>query len=42
MRTLKHGQHTTRVMSNEKEYTMGPELMLLVVPVVRRSLGGTT
>jgi hypothetical protein len=28
MRTLKHGQHMTRVIHNENECTMGPELTL--------------
>jgi hypothetical protein len=41
MRTLKHGQHMMRVMSNEKECTMGPELMLLVALIMHRLLGGT-
>jgi hypothetical protein len=42
MRTLKRGQHTTRVMINEKRCTMGPELVLLVALIVRHSLGGAT
>jgi len=42
MKALKHGQRTTRVMTNEKKRTIDLELTLFVALIMHCSLGGTS